>query len=71
MNDDDLLITARELSRLLHLTVETIHTYSSSKKYKDLGLIPPPLRRPGMRRLLWRREDVQQWIESGTAGAAK
>lgn len=59
---DKLTITIEELAAALGKKTSTI--------YQDLHRrpesVPPPLRIPGTRKLLWLRSDVEQWLRQFT-----
>ena len=58
------LIKIEELSARIGKTETSIRTYASNEKY--FHLIPRPIRLPHSRRLLWREQDVQAWINQAT-----
>ena len=58
------LIKIEELSNRIGKTETTIRTCATNEKYYHL--IPRPFRLPSSRRLLWREEDVQAWINQAT-----
>ena len=45
-------------------TATTIRTCATNEKY--FHLIPRPFKLPSSRRLLWREEDIQAWINQAT-----
>lgn len=53
-----LTLSLDELAVTLCKSVSTIKT----QLVRCPEVIPPPLRIPGTRRLLWRREDVEAWM---------
>jgi len=52
------LLTVEDLADLLKRSPATIH----SDVHRKPEALPPSFRLPGTRRLLWRREDVDQWL---------
>ena len=58
-----LLLTAKELGRLLGVALCTVWTWNAA------GRIPLPLRIGGTTR--WRRREIEQWIEAGAPGREK
>ena len=53
-----------ELSERIGKTATTIRTCATNEKY--FHLIPRPFKLPSSRRLLWREEDIQAWINQAT-----
>lgn len=54
------LLTLSQLCPLLHRKASTVYSDIAAGRFDRL---PPILRLPGQRRLLWRKEDVVEWIE--------
>ncbi|KAB0472443.1 helix-turn-helix domain-containing protein [Ralstonia insidiosa] len=54
------LLTLSQLCPLLHRKASTVYSDIAAGRFDRL---PPILRLPGQRRLLWRKEDVVKWIE--------
>lgn len=54
---EPLLITARELASLLHLSLRTLWRLNSA------GLLPEPVRLGNSVR--WRREEIDSWVAEG------
>jgi predicted DNA-binding transcriptional regulator AlpA len=54
----DKLLTPRDLAELLRLSPETIK--ADARRNPDK--LPPRFKRPGSNRILWRKEDVEQWL---------
>lgn len=52
-----LTMTVRQLAETLNRSITTVRRLNSA------GLLPEPMRLNG--RLLWRRADVERWIELG------
>lgn len=53
-------ITSSELAAILGLSPNTIH----SALVRRPDRLPPPIRIPGSNRLIWRRKDVDTWIDA-------
>ncbi|WP_394768198.1 hypothetical protein [Shigella flexneri] len=53
------LITVEELAFALKKTVKSIRSDAT----RNPKCLPPRCRLPGNKRLLWRREDVKDWID--------
>ncbi len=53
------LITVEELAFALKKTVKSIRSDAT----RNPKCLPPRCRLPGNKRLLWRREDVRDWID--------
>ena len=53
-------ITSSELAAILGLSPNTIH----SALIRRPDRLPPPIRIPGANRLIWRRSDVDAWIDA-------
>lgn len=53
------LLTVEELATYLHKSVASIRSDST----RNPQSLPPICRLPGTKRLLWRMEDVQAWID--------
>ncbi|WP_312781715.1 hypothetical protein [Acidovorax temperans] len=58
------LVKIEELSERIGKTQTTIRTCATNEKY--FHLIPRPIKLPNSRRLLWREEDIQAWINQAT-----
>lgn len=56
----DQLLTVEQLAQVLHKTPSSVRS-DASRNSKSL---PPICRLPGSKRLLWRAEDVRNWIAS-------
>ena len=54
------LITVEELAFALKKTVKSIRSDAT----RNPKCLPPRCRLPGNKRLLWRREDVKDWIDN-------
>ncbi|MDP8771906.1 hypothetical protein QZR43_04805 [Serratia marcescens] len=54
------LITVEELAFALKKTVKSIRSDAT----RNPQCLPPRCRLPGNKRLLWRREDVKNWIDN-------
>jgi len=52
------LLTVDDLAKLLRRSVSTVRSDVTRRP----ETLPPPVRVPGGRRVLWREEDVQTWI---------
>lgn len=64
------LLFIEQLSLLIGKTENTIRTCASNEKY--FHLIPRPIRLPNSRRLAWKQEDVQAWInQASTVGQVR
>ena len=57
-------VKIEELSERIGKTATTIRTCATNEKY--FHLIPRPFKLPSSRRLLWREEDIQAWINQAT-----
>lgn len=53
-------VDINELAKILHRSPHTIATEVTKAPHK----LPPRLRLPGSRKVLWLRADVDQWILS-------
>ena len=53
------LLDVQDLAKILGRAVSSIRSDSSRCPHS----LPPLVRIPGARRLLWRREDVEAWLE--------
>jgi hypothetical protein len=53
------LITVEELSAYIHKSVSSIRSDATRNPHS----LPPICRLPGTKRLLWRVEDVERWLE--------
>jgi excisionase family DNA binding protein len=62
VNDDRLLLTIRDVSKLLGISQRAIWGWANDGKF------PPPLELGRLRR--WRREDIEAWL-ARQAEAAK
>lgn len=60
------LLCVEELATCLHKSVASIRSDAS----RNPDALPPICRLPGTKRLLWRAEDVQQWLAQHVAGQA-
>ena len=58
------LLFIEEVSLQIGKTATTIRTCATNSKY--FHLIPRPIRLPNSRRLAWKEEDVQAWINQAT-----
>ena len=58
------LLFIEDVSLQIGKTATTIRTCATNEKY--FHLIPRPFKLPSSRRLLWREEDVQAWINQAT-----
>ncbi len=58
------ILFIEEVSLQIGKTATTIRTCATNSKY--FHLIPRPIRLPNSRRLAWREEDVQAWINQAT-----
>ncbi|WP_434108134.1 helix-turn-helix transcriptional regulator [Paraburkholderia caffeinilytica] len=54
------LLTLSQLCPLLHRKPATVYADIAAKRFDRL---PPLVRLPGQRKLLWRKQDVFEWIE--------
>lgn len=54
------LLTLSQLCPLLHRKPATVYSDIAAGR---LDRLPPILRLPGQRKLLWRKEDVVEWLE--------
>lgn len=54
------LLTLGQLCLLLHRKPATVYADIASKRFDRL---PPIVRLPGQRKLLWRKQDVLDWID--------
>ena len=52
------LLTVEDLSALIHKSPAAIQADANRAPHR----LPPILRLPGSRRLLWREEDVEAWV---------
>lgn len=57
------LLTVEELSKCLHKSVASIRSDAT----RNPQSLPPICRLPGTKRLLWRMEDVDQWLAQHVA----
>lgn len=60
-------LTAEDLAPLLHRTAETISTDARRRPHS----LPPRLRIPGSRKLLWLEADVIEWIQEHREASKK
>ena len=66
--DDYETLGIEELARILRKAPETVRVDVSRKPHT----LPPRLKIPDSKRVLWLRSDVKNWLrEMSTAGAAK
>lgn len=63
-NSSGRILFIEEVSLSIGKTATTIRTCATNEKY--FHLIPRPFKLPNSRRLLWREEDVQAWINRAT-----
>ncbi|MDB4621793.1 helix-turn-helix domain-containing protein [Rubripirellula sp.] len=58
-NQETLLVTAKDVSKLLGLSVRTVNNW------RRAGKLPPPVTnpKPGYRR--WQRRDIEIWVAAG------
>ncbi|QDQ73117.1 helix-turn-helix domain-containing protein [Pseudoluteimonas lycopersici] len=56
-------LTTEQIAILLALTVTTVRTYATAKRYRHL--LPRHFKLPGGRRLLWDEDEVLEWMRSG------
>ncbi len=61
------LLTVEELSQYLQKSASSIRSDAT----RNPRALPPICRLPGTKRLLWRAEDVEQWIAEHVAGATE
>ena len=61
------LITVEELAFALKKTVKSIRSDAT----RNPKCLPPRCRLPGNKRLLWRREDVKEWIDNSVEPAVE
>ena len=57
---NDLTIDIEALGHILGRTPKTIRT----QMYRCRHALPAPLRLPGTRQMLWRRSDVEKWLQA-------
>lgn len=60
------LVTVEALAGRLHKAVASIRSDAS----RNPAALPPLCRLPGTKRLLWREEDVDQWLAEHVVGLA-
>lgn len=60
------LLTVEQLSACIHKSVASIRSDAS----RNPRSLPPLCRLPGTKRLLWRPEDVEQWLVGHVVSAA-
>lgn len=58
------LLTVEQLSTRIHKSVASIRSDATRNPHS----LPPICRLPNTKRLLWRAEDVEQWIARHVAG---
>lgn len=63
--DMQMLLDINDLARMIKRSPKTI----ASEVTKNPEKLPPRLKLPGSRRVLWRRADVQKWLAEHTEGA--
>lgn len=61
------LLTVEELSQYLQKSASSIRSDAT----RNPRALPPICRLPGTKRLLWRAQDVEQWIAEHVAGATE
>ncbi|MEN1487355.1 DNA-binding protein, partial [Pseudomonas aeruginosa] len=60
------LLTVADLAAYLHKSVTSIRSDVS----RNPRPLPPICRLPGTKRLLWRVEDVEKWLEDHVSGVS-
>lgn len=60
------LITVEQLSAWIHKSVSSIRSDATRNPHS----LPPICRLPGTKRLLWRIDDVERWLELHVTGAS-
>lgn len=60
------LLTVDQLAKCLHKSVASIRSDAT----RNPRSLPPICRLPGTKRLLWRVEDVEQWLAEHVEGLA-
>lgn len=60
-----ILLRAEDLAKRLHKSVASIR----SDVWRNPAALPPVCRLPGTKRLLWREEDVDQWLARHVVGS--
>lgn len=60
-----ILLTVEQLSAYLHKSVASIRSDAT----RNPQSLPPLCRLPGTKRLLWRLEDVEQWLAQHVVGS--
>jgi len=63
MSDGKLLLDAKDVARLLSVSVRTVWTL------RDMGRLPAPVRIG--RCVRWRRQDIEKWVERGCPDLAE
>lgn len=53
------LLTVDDLAKLLHRSRTTI----LNDRVRNPNAVPPAIKLPGTKHLLWRREDVDAWLK--------
>jgi len=53
------ILTVKELAEFLRMSVNTVKADVSRRPH----VLPPRMKIPGSRRVLWRRIDVERWME--------
>ncbi|TKC89332.1 DNA-binding protein [Trinickia terrae] len=61
------LLTVEQLSQYLHKSVASIRSDAT----RNPQSLPPICRLPGTKRLLWRLEDVEQWLAAHVEGLSR
>jgi predicted DNA-binding transcriptional regulator AlpA len=56
-------LTVEQLALLIGLSVTSIRTYVTCKRYQHL--VPRGFKRPGGRRWLWWADEVEDWMQHG------
>jgi len=54
------LLDLQQLAAVLHRPASTI----LSDRTRNPAAVPPAIRAPGTRRLLWREQDVERWLDT-------
>lgn len=63
MSEEPKLLNIQDLSKLLHRSETTIAAEVTKAPHK----LPPRLKLPGARKVLWLEEDVRKWINEHRA----
>lgn len=61
------LLRVEDLAALLHKSASSVR----SDACRNPQALPPLCRLPGNKRLLWRQEDVSQWLEYHVVGQSR